>query len=568
MATSPASPSPGLDSADLWAKAGWGVLAVLAAASAYLAVNRIIQVDEAQHVFQSAVLAQGWAGSFYTSAPLHHLGPMAWIALHAGGSESIFLWDRLLFLLVFWLNTALLGRVCAGTWQPRRLLPWLLLAATLGPVWDYGFEIRHDNLLLCGLLVFWLLGREDGRRPWLAYGATGALTVVLQFVAFKSFLYWLPWTCVLFAFPQGRGRTRRILAWTAGAGIALAAVRLAYALGGGWNVALAGFRASIATSVSVERFSPLPSLGRMVSQSPLVVALGLGAVILAAQHWRTEGRGFLRWDSLFPELALVAFTLAAFVANPVPFPYDLLFVLPFLLVAGAAFWKAGFPRPWPPAGIPLLAGVVVFCHALPFLNQTLRHWEHGNDRQVALMNLAETMTDPVKDRVFDGTGLIPTRQTIGFHWLVHSLTIKSLSDGSLPPVRTLLAQRPASVILRTYRLDWLPREDLAYIESHYYPLAEDFLILGSVLPAGGGSWSCLHGGRYQILLGDHGTEPATIQVDGHGQAPGCALELAAGPHDIRTQANAPILVAWLGPSLPALPHLPPGNHLDLFVNWY
>jgi hypothetical protein len=132
----------------------------------------------------------------------------------------------------------------------------------------------------------------------------------------------------------------------------------------------------------------------------------------------------------------------------------------------------------------------------------------------------------------------------------------------------MLAQHPAPVILPNYRFDWLPKEDLAYIESHYFPLADDFLVLGTVLPPGGGAWSCLQGGRYQVFPGNQGTAPASSQVDGHAYTAPCVLALASGPHDISTQAPVRILVAWVGPNLPGLPQLPPGSHVDLFVNWY
>ena len=574
MATPTTTPNPAEPRSNLARNLGWAAVAVLFAASAWLAVNRIYQVDEAQQVFQSVVQARGEASSFYTYAPLHHLGPMAWVARAAGSAASIFLWDRLLFLLVFWANILLLARICAGSFRLARLLPWLLLAATLVPVWDYGFEVRHDNLLLTGLLGFWLLGREEGRRPWAVCAATGTLAVVLQFIAFKAFLYWLPWTLVLLVFPppscRGAGRGRLVLAWACGVLAGLLAVRMAYALGGGWQVVMAGFRSGMATSAAAERFSPMPVLARLASQAPLPVALALAAAGVACRRWRLEGRGYLRWDSGFPELCLLALTLAAFLANPTPFPYNLLFLAPFLLVEGAAFWRTEFPKLPTGALGPVLVSVLVACHILPFCQWTLRHWDHGNDRQVALMDLAEAMTDPGWDAVFDGTGMVPTRPTIGFHWLVHTFTIQAIHSGAQPSVRAMLGEHPAAVIIRNYRSDWLPKEDLQFIQDHYFPLADDFLVLGSVLPSGGGSWTCLHGGRYQVILEQPNRAPGSqgLQVDGQARPATDVLNLTPGPHLFHAPEACRVLVAWLGPKLAALPSLPPGNHLELFVNWY
>ena len=553
---------------------GWMVIGALFLGSLYLAVNRIIQVDEAQQVFQSTVLARGQASEFFAYAPLFHLGPMTWIARHAGSAEAIFMGDRLLFLAVFWLNLVLLARICAGSFRLRPLLPWLLLAATLVPVWDYGFEIRHDNLLLTGLLVFWLMGRETRPRPGFTCAAAGALSVILQFVAFKAFLYWIPWAFVLVLLPRPAparlSRVSRLMCWLGGAFVGLLAVRLAYALAGGWEVALAGFHQGVTTSTSARRLPPLPVLARMAGQTPLVTGAALAAAIAGCRSWAKEGRAFLRWDSLWPELALLVCALAAFLVNPTPFPYNLLFLTPFFLVASAAFWTTALQGLHTEAGLALLAGLVVICHALPFVQQTLRHFDHPNDRQVALMTLAETMTDPIKDRVFDGIGLVPTRKTIGHGWLLHTLTIDAFRTGRTPSVRTMLAQHPASVLIPSYRMDWLDEGDKQFINAHYLPLADDFWVLGGVLPPGGGAWTCLQGGAYQLRLG--GPVPSQpglmLQVDGQLRPDRSRLELAPGVHDLRSASSERISVVWLGPSLTTLPSLGPGEHLGLFVNWY
>ena len=550
-------------------------IAGLVIGSLYLGVNRIIQVDEAQQVFQSAILARGEQSSFYTYAPIHHLGPMAWIALHAGPATSIFMWNRLLYLLVFWANILLLARICTGAWGSQKFLYWLLFAGTLVPVWDYGFEIRHDNLLLTGLLIFWLLCRRNARWPWVAFSVTGALVVLLQFVAFKAFLYWAPWCMVLLAFPppscREEGRLRLFLYLVGGACAGLIGVRIAYALGGGWDVALAGFRGGVSTSASAERFSALPTLTRLSAQAPLLTGLGLAAVIASNGRWRKEGRAFLRWDSQFPELALLYCVMAAFLVNPTPFPYNLLFLAPFILVAGAGLWESDIAPLI--IGTPMaafVAGVLVFCHFMPFLRQTTRHFERANSRQEELMTLAEAMTDPVKDCVFDGTGLVPTRRTIGFHWLVHSLTIQRFRNGTWPSVQAMLTQSPASVIIPNYRTDWLSDSDKGFISSHYVRLADDFLVLGTILQPGGGSWTCLHGGRYQVsIIGKEAqSNSATLQVDGGVVVGKSVLKLSPGLHHLTVANMDQILVVWLGPTLPNLPRLAPGSHGDLFVNWY
>ena len=553
---------------------GWLTMGLLFLASIYLAANRILQVDEAQQVFQSALPRP--AASTASSIPMRRStiwvpwpGSRATRAMRIPSS----LGERFLFLLVFWSNILLLARICAGSWQSARILPWLLMAATLVPLWDYGFEVRHDNLLLTGLLSFWFLGPARAGAPLARLRGHGCprrhppvrrVQVVPLLAAMGRGAGRPP------PHPSCRhlGRPRLAFALLAGAGVGLLAARVSYALGGGWHEALAGFLGGVGTSVAAPRFSPLPTLLRLVAQVPLVSALALAFAVAQGARWRREGRAYLGWNTEFPELALLASVLCIFLANPTPFPYNLLFVLPFLLVAAAAFWRGGFTGNRPVAATALLAGVLAFCHGLPFLQLTARHLDRTNDRQMTLMHLAETMTDPAKDRVFDGTGLVPTRKTIGYHWQIHTFTIGDLSNGKFPPVRAMLAQNPASVILPSYRTDWLPKEDKEFISNHYVPLADDFLVLGTVLPAGGGSWSCLHPGRYQIQLPDSVSGAQTILVDGRTfKVPG-ALDLSRGDHVLQGPAPSRILAVWIGPRLNGLPSLSPGNHLNLFVNWY
>ena len=550
---------------------GWLVFVGLVLVSLYLSINRIYQVDEVQMVFQSRSLAHGETASFYTYAPFHHLGPMAWAARHAHTAKELFTWNRLIYLPVFWLNILLTARICAGRWRHPAFLPWLLLAATLEPLWDYGFEIRHDNLLLTGILLLWLLLRSLSWRPDISATLIGFLAVILQFVAFKSFLYWIPVTLALMILPSPRfqalARTRLVVLWLAGAATGLAVVRLAYALGGGWETALDGFRGGVSVSVSVERFSPISTLLRMVSQIPFIVGAGVAATARAIHRWKSQGRSFLRWETTFPELVLLACLLCSFLANPTPFPYNLLFLTPFFLIMAAEILPE-FLDGLRPAALVATVTIAVFCHFIPFMTQTARHFDYPNDRQEALMTVAEQMTAPGKDAVFDGTGLLPTRATIGYRWQLHSLTIKHFLDGSWPSVRQLLEKTPAAVIIPNYRTDWLSPADRGYIAQHYIALADDFLVLGTTLPAGGGEFTCLHPGRYEIRPMGSTPSPAPIMLDGLAVPPKSPVLLSSGTHVIRTESPGRVLVAWLGPTLDQLPPLAPGNHLRLFVNWY
>ena len=67
------------------------------------------------------------------------------------------------------------------------------------------------------------------------------------------------------------------------------------------------------------------------------------------------------------------------------------------------------------------------------------------------MALAEDMTDPQSDPVYDGVGMVPTRRSIHYHWFLHSLNIQSFINGQEMPVRDMLAANPAAVVIPNYR---------------------------------------------------------------------------------------------------------------------
>ena len=114
-------------------------------------------------------------------------------------------------------------------------------------------------------------------------------------------------------------------------------------------------------------------------------------------------------------------------------------------------------------------------------------------------------------------------------------------------------------------------EEQLFLKDSYLALADDFFVLGGVLPPGGGTFKCLHGGRYLIQPLDQvgaAVSRGGVWVDGHPFGAGSVLELTAGPHVMRTEEGARIQIIWVGPRLSAPPALPNRDHRQLFVNWY
>ena len=270
-----------------------GVLAALVWFSSSMAPLRIYQVDECQNLYMARIVATGRASEFFTNASLFLLGPLSWIAGRAAPSAELFNAARLLFLGVFWLNLFLLALIATERLYSTRCLIALIGAATLAPLWDYGFEIRHDNLILTGVLLIWLAARA---RPMgvISYLLAGAVFVSLLFIAVKAVVYVLPLSTAILAFPSrahGSSRWRLALAWGAGALLAVVIIRISYGSGGLWEVYLSVFHGvakySAGGTDAGGGFRPWWVLGRLLGQTPLLLALSAaGCLAVGVDTWR------------------------------------------------------------------------------------------------------------------------------------------------------------------------------------------------------------------------------------------------------------------------------------------
>jgi hypothetical protein len=278
--------------------------------------------------------------------------------------------------------------------------------------------------------------------------------------------------------------------------------------------------------------------------------------------------------------------LGALVINPTPYPYNLVHVVPYAFIFGFRYMAPIWAEFWAASNLqPLLAGILVFSHVVPFVTATQRHFDRLNWRQEKLMTLAEELTDPGTDRVYDGVGLVPTRLTVDYHWYLHGLNIHKFLDGSFPSVRNMLTARPAAVVIPNYRTDWLSQVDHEFIHDHYVPVADDFWVLGKVLPNGGGCFEVFHPGRYRIstLKGSDLADTYELGVKGvmtpedpgrlSGTLDGAPLsnqpvQLSAGVHRLECASDCLPAVVWVGPHRDRIHRIGPGDHRQLFTNWY
>ena len=549
-----------------------------------LAGMRIYQVDECQNVYSARILATGQAENFYLNLSLFHF-PLAWVSRGATRAVDFFGCARFLSLEIFWLNLVLIGLATGERLLSLRGLVALVGAATLAPLWDYGFEIRHDSLILTGLLLTWLVVRvrPGGKHSYLI---AGAIAVALEFVAFKALVYTAPLSLAFLVFPPPGHRASRgklVLSWLAGALGMLLLVRFLYGAAGLWEIYLAGLQRISNASTGGNRFAPWQTLGRLPAQTPLLLALVAAAMVALALDLRRRGRAGLTWQGNLPEALLFGGAFAGLLLNPVPYPYNLLHLVPFAFLLAfrhaSRLWREGLSGQ---ALAPVALSLLIFAHFVPFMAATRRHLDWTNFHQEATISLAEDLTDPSRDRVYDGIGMVPTRPSIDYRWFLHSLNVQGFIKGPGPRVREMLAARPPAVLIQSYRTDWLTDEDHEFIKTRYVPLADDFWVLGTVLPSCTGIFEIVHPGRYQIgWIQDSeksGTNSAQAKRITEDQPFTCKLDgallskevvdLSLGIHQIETTPDRRATVTWLGPRLNRVPQLSARSRLALFINWY
>jgi hypothetical protein len=564
------------------------VLAGLIWFSHRLAGLRIYHADECQNVSMARIIATGQTKAFYAEAGLFQTGVLGWLARGATRSVDILVPARFVMLELFWLNLVLMALATGERLLSRRGLIALVGAATLAPLWDFGFEIRPDNLLLCGVLLMWCVVRvrPKGLQPFLI---AGALTMGLQFVAFESAAFTLAISAAILAFPapgQRAPRWKLALAWATGAIGIFALIRVAYGAAGWWDVYMAEVKRVLGDVSGGNRAGLGEALRRLLIQTPLLLAFLTAALVGVAVDLRCRGKAAATWDGSLPEALLFLGALVVLLLNPAPEPYNLLHLVPYGFLLAFRYGSGVIEEVWSRIALrPVLVALLVFAHLVPFGVATRRHLRWTNYDQEARTRLAEELTDPARDAVYDGIGLVPTRPSIHFCWLLPDGNRRSLAEEQGLRVRDMLAARPAAVVIPNYRTDRLPEEDHAFIRERYVSLTDDFWVLGKVLPAGGGTFEVVHPGRFRVssLEGSDlaGTYPDGVAglmapvVEGSliGALDGVPLskrpvELTVGTHRIETKPDCQAAVVWMGPRKERIGRLGGSDHRFLFVRWY
>jgi hypothetical protein len=422
-----------------------------------------------------------------------------------------------------------------------------------------------------------------------SFGIAAATAVVLQFIAFKSFVYTVPLFAFFIVAPfegEQLSRGKRAFAASLGAAVAFAVLALIYLRAGLWDGFLTGGHGIAAVSSGGHKFGPGKALMQFLTQTPLLAALCTAALITFGINLISDRKRAFNWRGCAPECLLFAIASFGLLLNPTPFQYNLLNLVPFAFLLAFRYGSelSTEVRNYP-ALIPACLTIVLFAHLVPFGFATQRHLDWPNTRQVSLMQRAEDLTDPATDPVYDAIGLVPTRHTIDPRSFLHSLSVESFTKGPGPQVRDMLAANPAAVLIPSYRTDWLPELDHEFIAQHYVALADDFWVLGTVLPGGGGSFNVIHPGRYRISSKQSsdlsGTYPEGIQGLFTPEQDGCLagtidgvpvsnrpVFLTSGTHRIECAAGTEAAIVWVGPYVDRVHRIGSGDHHFLFVNGY
>ncbi len=538
------------------------------------AIWRHFHVDEIQIAYNVALWGvHDLDGYSNYAAPF--MVPLAWLVGQLDTTASMLLVMRVAFFLLFLFNL-----IAIATAQPYFRSRAGVLAVLAGitlfhPFWEHGFEIRHDVLLVTGSILLYGIAQRIVRRrdaePWVLATA-GAIAAAMLLNASKGFLYGVPFSGVVLLaalVPRWRLRdraarlpSRAALADLVGPLVWFAAGALASIAAGVGLLAAAGrlddFGAALAgifsAGESSYRFSPGGELVRVALDAPLVYGpaiLFAGLVVFdAVRHRRLAGAtavtaAFLLWN------------LVALYVNPVPFPYNFVHITPFVFLA--ALDVLARIRIEAPRARHLAVAVALAAAALLFG----RSWFHSpymtrtNEAQLSYIAAAEAMTDPARDTVLDGVGLVLSRRPPHADWMLHSLLMPGYRAGQRTSFAEMMLEHPSPVVIGNYRWGWLPARDLAMLHERYVRLYPELFVLGSAVTGPDGAFTIHYPGRYVIRPRSPVAHPVPLRVDGTAITTPAILQLPAGAHRYDGADPAGVVVHWLGPTLDEPPHVLP-----------
>ena len=548
------------------------LIVLLLGGGLWLATHRLFQVDEIQNMHMSWLLTQGDSGHYYNSAEIYMI-PLAWVSRQCQTPVAFLITCRIIFFVLFAASLF----VTAGALSERikfHFVGALFILLSAPVFWDYGFEVRHDNIVILGmsLMILMLFRAAPGSRPKSMFwgGLTGGF---LLLSSLKSVVLWAPVLGYMVAVQARRGRSafaRATAASLAGLGVSLAIAFLAHGLQGSLTIYLQGigdFAKTLATGRI--RFFDWAYLWRFMTGHPLITLSSVAFLLTCsgpiAQRW-ARGGAFRDDDRRAKELLLLLLGVAFLVVNPTPFPYNYLYVV--LLASPAACHLMARALKHPRSAVSILALGLIAAQGAIWATQTSRHLSYRNDGQRKIVEFLNDYTDQ-QDCVFDGVGLALYRKGPARVWYLHSLSQPRYLAGDIPMVRDVLASSVCPVLVESYKWQYMLPQDLVFIRSRYVSRGRFIWILGGKIHAGSpGRYAFeIHKDGFYLISLQPGTPSSGPTIDG---VPMDAhpVHLRKGGHILATDRSLGIVrLEWVKD--PSVLHVAvPLVSEPLFVNWY
>lgn len=485
-------------------------------------------------------------------------------------SLSMFAALRQVFGAIFVVLLVALARAQPFFTDARGRLAALVGSAAFWPAWRHGFEIRHDVLLALGVVALYVLTLGVGKARshsarWTGNDSSAAIAgfvaALMQLNSHKAMTLWGPALLVIAVLagrraPSApwRAAVRAVGLEAAGAAAGVALGFLAFAVVGAPGTLAAYVDRLVhfaAYASGAYRFSPLPILEHIATRATVATSLALLFLGVAC-------RRLVRRQATQEELVTLVFfgaTLLALVVNPTPFPYNLVWVAPAVILAaagGARVVVDALASRIEPTRLGMILVLAAAVQAMACAG-TDRFMRKGQALQREVIDAAEQLTAP-DEPVFDAAGLVPSRPPASRYWILHSLFMDEYRAGRRETVRQIIEREAPPVMVRGhYRFDWLGDDDLHAIDESYIPVSKQVWVLGARVDAPQARVAIRRAGRYVLEVPGGGSGA----VDGAAVAPGAPLALAVGPHEVEAPIGSRLV--WVGPRLFTPPALRSSN---------
>ncbi len=426
------------------------------------------------------------------------------------------------------------------------------------PLWRHGIEVRHDFFQLpAAAAAFWLLSMASQKRASFAVAVVaGTLCALAALNCLKAVVVFAP-LLVLAAAVSGPTLSGRL--WVVGGvavgglgGIALTAAGL-WITGHGvlaWQTTVDLVRAlgGRSSDLSYDRFDPWSLSAGFIIAEPLLV-VGLILTFVSAVSGRFVERFVARLL-----LAPVATAALFLLINPTPYPYNMIAIAPFLVLAGVASLHLLAVR----VGVPPEVGLLLVILQLATTGRAVLRDPYltaNNSSQAERIAVAEALTGP-GDPVLDGVGMVSTRPPATNDWLLHSALMRAYMAGRRESFAAVLQTAPP-VVITNYRWAWLPADVAAVLERSYVKLANDLWVLSPTSDPQTGTVRLARAGRYLV----DGDIEGPIHLDNVQTSTGEIVKLPAGTLRVAGAGSQQLRLVWVGPQLSALPAISPSSLL-------